>query len=165
VNDSDPELGNSDDVERAPGPEVEFIGDATRITEHFRKAAIAPSFVMNKRLRESLSSLDVIKGARENALKAAMGDLRKLDVAKIDFSRLVPAMPTSRIDFSGQISTRVDKPLKIDFPKPPPPVGPADIAAVAEAVNRQIDATEAQTHAFSHCTRQRRPRRHGATRL
>ena len=108
MSDSDPELGNSKNVERAPGPVVEFIGDATRITEHFRKAAIAPSIVMNKRLRESLSSLDVTKGARENALKAAMGDLREFDVAKIDFSRLVPALPTSRIDFGGEISTRID---------------------------------------------------------
>lgn len=132
--------GNSQDQPKPKGPRVEIIGDPVRITEQFRKANFGAAFAANERIRESLrlAPLKAIQTARESMLEAAMGSLRAADVPKIDKAKLLRVtQPT--ID---------RKHLELDFPKPLPQVVPSDIEAIAEAVDRQIDATQTQTTAI-----------------
>lgn len=121
-------------------PRVEIVSDPAGLAHALRKAAIAPSISMHKRIAESLSSLDGIKGARENALKAAMGNLHTIDVPKIDWAGLV-ARP--QID----ATTRV-KPHAIELPKPIRSIADIRLEAIADAANRLIDVAERQNEAL-----------------
>lgn len=140
--DPEPEGAAPQGLVPAGRPHVEIIGDPARISEQFRKAALAPAIAANKHIRESLR-LTSLEGAHERVIKAAVGNLRTIELPKIDWPALVGEVP-QKIDLSAHMMPRVE-PLKIDIPKPPPRVVPADIAGTA-AVNAQTDAIVALHH-------------------
>jgi hypothetical protein len=108
-------------------PRVRIVGDPIRFSDHIRETlastlrtteqmgkALAPAITAGEEARKNMSLL----------LEGIRSDLR-----------LAPP----KLDWTGMAPLHYEK-LHIDFPKPPPPVVPAHIEEVADAVNKQTAA-------------------------
>jgi hypothetical protein len=134
----------------------EIVGDAARITDAYRNAAIAPSVAMQEQIRASMAKMGpqaAIRDASTAAIKA-LGDLRKFDVPKIDWPAMVESARIPKIDVSEHITPRIT-PLEIEMPKPVRSI--VDIRleelgkkldVVAGTLNQLIDVAEAETAAI-----------------
>jgi hypothetical protein len=104
-----------------------------------------------KQLRKLLAgtSFESFQGASEAAARAALSDLRAIDIPKIDLSTTF----RPRIHTSSLVTTRV-KPLELDLAKPLRSIVDVRLEALGErlevvavALNRLIDVAEVQRDA------------------